>query len=239
MNPSHAPLATDAADTAPPNRAGRRLLLAGTLLGAAGAALLVRSWPAAPRPAAPDAGSGAPAAPALRWREPAGPVPAFRATGPQGRVDRQSLLGRWSLVFFGYTQCPDICPGTLGMLTEVFRLLPAELPRPGVLFLSVDPERDLPGLLAEYLPAFHPDFRGAAGTDADLAALVAHLGVRYHRHAPGPQGQYTVDHTASMFLLDPQARWRAELEPPHEPQAIARALTPLLAAVSAAAQGRS
>lgn len=150
------------------------------------------------------------------------PLPAFELASPLGPLTRDSLQGRWTFLFFGYTQCPDVCPTALSLMAELQRrLAPGE--RPGVLFVSVDPQRDTQALLAAYVPAFDPAFRGASGSDAALAALVQHLGVRYHRHPPTRPDHpdiYTVDHTASMFLIDPQVRLRGVFSPPHEPQAM-------------------
>ena len=154
-------------------------------------------------------------------------MPAFSVRTAQGELTERSLLGHWTLLFFGYTQCPDVCPGTLGMLSEALRGL-GDQPPPQVLFISVDPARDTPALLAQYVPSFDPRFVGAAGSDTGLAELVRHLGVRYERHAPGAAGQYTVDHTASVFLLDPQARLKAVFSPPHEAPAVAAALAGLI-----------
>ena len=146
------------------------------------------------------------------------PLPAFSLTSAQGPVTRDGLIGRWHFVFFGYTQCPDVCPTGLGLMAELQRRLP-ERERPGVLFVSVDPQRDTPALLGEYVPAFDPGFRGATGDDAALAPLLKHLGVMVQRHPPAQPNHpmtYTVDHTASMFLIDPQARLRGVFSPPHD-----------------------
>lgn len=146
------------------------------------------------------------------------PLPAFMLTSAQGPVTLASLIGRWHFVFFGYTQCPDVCPTGLGLMAELQRRLP-ERERPGVLFVSVDPQRDTPALLGEYVPAFDPSFRGATGDEAALAPLLKDLGVMVQRNPPAQADRpmtYTVDHTASMFLIDPQARLRGVFSPPHD-----------------------
>lgn len=146
-------------------------------------------------------------------------VPEFEARNLSGVLNRSQLMGRWSMLFFGYTQCPDICPTALTLMAEMAkRLPPAE--RPQVVFISVDPARDTPELLAAYMPSFDASFVGAAGTDAALAALVKHLGVMYERHPETQPGIYTVDHTAGMFLIDPQARLKAVFSPPHDLEAM-------------------
>ncbi|MCK6425209.1 MAG: SCO family protein [Burkholderiaceae bacterium] len=195
------------------------LLALGLVATAGGAALLMRGLR--------RSGPGEPPGPAAGMRsvtvlhdEP--PLPAFRLDSPGGPLTRDDLRGRWTFLFFGYTQCPDVCPTALGLMAELCRRLPA-VERPAVLFVSVDPARDTPELLAQYVPAFDPAFRGASGDDAALAALVRHLGVQYHRHPPGrPEHPmvYTVDHSAGMFLLDPAVRLRGVFSPPHDLEAM-------------------
>lgn len=195
------------------------LLALGLVAAGGGAALLMRGLR--------RSGPGAPPGPeadlhgATRVHDDA-PLPEFRLDSPAGIVQRNTLRGRWTFLFFGYTQCPDVCPTSLSLMAELCRRLPAA-ERPAVLFVSVDPLRDSPGLLAEYVPAFDPAFRGASGSDEALADLRRHLGLQYHRHAPARVDQpliYTVDHTASMFLVDPAVRLRAVFSPPHELEAM-------------------
>lgn len=148
------------------------------------------------------------------------PLPDFRLRSTVGPITPADLRGRWSMVFFGYTHCPDVCPTTLGMMAEVVKQLP-QAERPLVLFVSVDPARDTPELLGSFVPVFDPTFIGASGSDEQLAALTRHLGVRYDRHqAASPGGFYTVDHTVSMFLIDPQVRLKAVFSPPHQPETV-------------------
>lgn len=206
----------DAAAIDGSSRLRRGLVFVGVGALLAGAAVtykaLRRVGPGTPAQNAPLAAMGATLIPDPQ------PLPAFTLTSAQGPVTRDSLHGRWHFVFFGYTQCPDVCPTGLSLMAELQRRLP-ERERPGVLFVSVDPQRDTPALLGEYVPAFDPAFRGATGDEAALAPLVQHLGVRVQRHPP-VQAQhpmtYTVDHTASMFLIDPQARLRGVFSPPHD-----------------------
>ena len=223
--PERDPLAGAHADPSP---LPRRTLLLGAGLATLGGWLAWRSLRRVPAaPSTPDAvaPSRVGAATVLNDTQ---ELPDFRLQSPAGPLDRQWLRGRWSLVFFGYTQCPDVCPGTLGMLAEALRGLPTGQ-RPQVLFISVDADRDTPELLAQYVPSFDPAFRGAAGRDEDLVALVRHLGVHYERHAPGALGQYTVDHTASVFLIDPGVRLKALFSPPHDAAAVGASLGHLIA----------
>lgn len=199
----------------------RRSLLIGAVLVVLGGALVWGSLKRAPAQAAgplpPAASTG------VQRLDTPRALPEFSARAPGGERTLASLRGHWSVVFFGYTQCPDVCPGSLSMLAAALKKLPAQ-DRPAVLFISVDPARDTPELLAQYVPAFDPAFEGAAGTDESIAALVRSLGVVYERHAPSATGQYTVDHTASLFLVDPQTRLQAVFTPPHDADAVAAAL---------------
>jgi protein SCO1/2 len=202
------------------DRLRRGLVFVGGAVVVAGAAL---TWKSARRPGPGSVEANA--MPAQRSFTPVNdpqPLPEFTLDSPAGPVTRSSLVGGWSFIFFGYTQCPDVCPSALSLMADLHeRLAPKD--RPGVLFISVDPQRDTGELLAAYVPAFNPAFRGASGSDAALSALVGHLGVVYLRHPPSrPEHPaiYTVDHTAAMFLIDPQARLRAVFSPPHDAAAM-------------------
>lgn len=116
--------------------------------------------------------------------------------------------GKVVVVFFGYTQCPDVCPTTLAALREVRDKLGADGERLQVLFVTVDPERDTQELLAVYVPAFHPDFLGLRG-DADATAQVAkEFKIFYGKSAGKTPTSYTVDHSAGVYIFDPQGRVR-------------------------------
>ncbi len=135
---------------------------------------------------------------------------------------QDALKGHWSLAFFGYTHCPDVCPNALGMLKRVQSLLEARgEPLPRVLFVSVDPERDTPQTLAAYVAYFHPSFVGISGQDAQLQRLTRQLGILYGR-APGGEGDsYLVDHSAAIILFNPEGHYQALFNVPHDPQRIA------------------
>lgn len=152
------------------------------------------------------------------------PLPEPGLTDQLGRdfgLDR--LRGRWSLLFFGFTHCPDICPLTLATLAETRRLL-ADLPhdaQPGVVFVSVDPERDTAAALARYVGHFDPEFTGATGGGEVIEAFTRALGVAVVLGAPGDDGSYTVDHSAAVFLVNPRAELVAVFGTPHEAGVIA------------------
>jgi protein SCO1 len=118
--------------------------------------------------------------------------------------------GRWSLLFFGFTSCPDVCPNTLYQLQQVRAELAnhmAEDELPIIYLVSVDPGRDTPEKLAQYLAFFDPAFKGLTGDDRQLRALTMQLGIAYHvaEHDEG-SAEYAVDHSASLILLNPQAQ---------------------------------
>lgn len=134
-----------------------------------------------------------------------------------------SLKGHWSVMFFGFSHCPDICPTTLYDLAR-FRKSIADLPAaelPGIFLVSVDPERDTPEQLSAYVRAFDASFTGVTGEPAEIARLAAALGVAYGRE-PAEGDEYTVLHTAALFILDPEARYVAVSSAPHDMGQLAR-----------------
>jgi len=136
--------------------------------------------------------------------------------------DLQRLRGHWSFVFFGFSSCPDVCPVTMTALAQTNKLL-ASLPqglRPQVVMISVDPERDTPQRLAGYVKAFDPTFVGATGTKAAIDELAQRMGVLVAKR-PLEGDNYSVDHTSSVFLIDPDGALRALFSAPLDPQLIA------------------
>ena len=150
-------------------------------------------------------------------------VPAFSLVGTDGApVDEGFLEGRWTLAFFGFTHCPDVCPITLQVMKEVVTELESRGAEPmRVAFFTVDPKRDTPERMAEYVAFFDEDFVGVTGEVADVHALTSALGIvaAFTANESDPQ-DYGVDHTASMLLIDPELRVRAKFNPPHESGAI-------------------
>jgi protein SCO1 len=136
--------------------------------------------------------------------------------------DRARLQRRWSLLFFGFTRCPGVCPSTLAVLAQVSQRL-QDLPearRPQVVLMSVDPQHDSPSRLKTYLKSFNADFIGATGDSAQLEPLTRSLGVSVTMRAVAG-GDYTMDHTTAIFLVDPAGAWRAVFSSPHSPNVIA------------------
>lgn len=136
------------------------------------------------------------------------------------------LRGHWTVVFLGFTHCPDICPTTLAELAQAQKQW-ADLPeavRPRVLFISVDPDRDTPDHVGEYAHAFHRDTLAATADIPALEAFARSLSLVFMK-VPPPEdadpSQYSVDHSAALVVLDPQARMAGVIQPPLDPQAIA------------------
>lgn len=154
-------------------------------------------------------------------------LPHFVLTDHSGAAfDETRLRGQWSLMFFGFTHCPDVCPTTLALLADVRKRLDTVAPR--VVFVSVDPERDTPALLATYVTAFDPTIVGLTGTVPAIDEFAAALGIA-HRKIPMGADQYMVDHTAAVFVIDPEGRRSALFSPPFEPAQITSDLRRLLA----------
>jgi protein SCO1/2 len=137
--------------------------------------------------------------------------------------------GRAVVMFFGYTQCPDVCPTTMTGMTEAMKLLGEESKKVQVLFVTVDPERDTPQLLAQYVPAFHPSFIGLYGDPQTIAKTAQAFRVFYQKQPGSTPGTYTVDHTAGSYVFDPQGRLRLYVKHGEKPELIAGDLKQLLA----------
>jgi len=137
---------------------------------------------------------------------------------------QQDLSGHWTLVFFGYTNCPDICPITLNELAQAKKLSEQKSGDtfPQVLFVSVDPERDTVDILRNYVRYFDPSFTGLTGEDKMLQALTLQMGVVYMKTPAEPKSKdnYLVDHSAAILLLNPAGELQAYLQPPHSAENI-------------------
>lgn len=147
------------------------------------------------------------------------------------------LKGHWTLVFLGFTHCPDVCPTTLAELAQAqkqWEALP-DATRPRVLFVSVDPDRDTPDRTGEYAHAFHRDTLAATADVPALEAFARGLSLVFMKvpAADGaPADQYSVDHSAAMAVLDPQGRMAGVIQPPLQPRAIADDLVALTKATT-------
>jgi protein SCO1/2 len=153
----------------------------------------------------------------------------FTLEDPDGRQRTLAdFRGRAVVVFFGYTQCPDVCPATLATLAEAMKRLGPDADRVQVLFITVDPERDTAALLKQYVPAFDPHFLGLRGDAAATARTAKEFRIIYQK-VPGPTpGSYTMDHSAGSYVFDPQGRLRLFVSNGQGPDVFAHDLRELL-----------
>jgi len=135
--------------------------------------------------------------------------------------------GKVVALFFGYTHCPDVCPTTMDDLAKAVRLLGDRRGQVQVLFVTLDPERDTPQVLAQYVPSFDPDFLGLYG-DAETTAQVAReFKVFYQKQASGGRSGYTIDHSAGVYVFDKKGELRVYLSHGQRPEDIAHDFTQL------------
>lgn len=151
-------------------------------------------------------------------------IAEFRMEDQHGReFTDANLKGKWSVFFTGFTHCPDICPTTLGLLASAQKragIGPEDL---RTVFISVDPERDTPSHLAEYLAHFDPEWTGLSGEKEELDRLMASLQMAYVR-VPMGDGDYTMDHSTALVLIDPEGRMQAYFKAPQDAMELAEDL---------------
>lgn len=161
-----------------------------------------------------------------------------------GEYGIDNIKGKWSLFFFGYTHCPDVCPTELFMMAEMMRAIekdrPADFEPPQVVFVSLDPQRDTPESLQKYADFYHRSFVGVTGPQPTVDRLSQAMGVFYERvyHNNGAvltvnseedvpeklKNSYLINHSASIFLLNPAGKLHAIFAPPHDPDTMIRDL---------------
>jgi protein SCO1/2 len=177
-----------------------------------------------------NAGNAAPSLQSGTFISPPREIVDFNLQGTHGvPATKSSFANHWSVLFFGYTTCPDVCPTTLAQLSDVHKALsnlPAEL-QPQFIFVSVDPKRDTLEKLSAYLNYFSPDFIGFTGPQPQLDTLTKSLGVPVIIQ-PLQDGSYTVDHSASLFVINPQQQLAAIFSPPYEAATLTRDLRALV-----------
>ncbi len=208
-------------------------LVAGLLLGIAALAIFLvqqRLWDAAP--AAPVPATGTTEFDGIIALEPPVALPDFSLLNQQGQATRLSdLRGRFTLLTFGFTHCPDICPMTLSDFWQAREMLADQARDLHFVFISVDGARDKPAVLREYF-AFRQldDFIALTGSDAALRELGVPFGLFFEKSAEASPGNYLVNHTVGAFLLDRQSRWIRRYQFGLPPRAIVADLQALLAA---------
>ena len=139
------------------------------------------------------------------------PLPEFTLQDSAGSaVTRDTFRDHWSLLFFGFTHCPDVCPTTLQILSAARREMVAsgQRPLPRIVLVSVDPERDTPELIGKYMDYFGEDNLGVTGSLEETRKLTAALGI-YFEKQPVDDGSYTVDHSAAVLVVNPDAEFQA------------------------------
>ena len=136
------------------------------------------------------------------------------------KFTNEDLTGHWSIVFVGYTHCPDICPTTLTLMSEVHRELSSQkINPPHVIFLTIDPERDTPEIMNSYIEYFNAEFTGLTGTPENIEKFTKNLNAVY-RKAPGLGGEiskddYLMDHSSALMLINPRGNLQSILTAPH------------------------
>ena len=131
----------------------------------------------------------------------------FQLTDQHGKaVTDKNLKGKPTLIFFGYTHCPDVCPTSLFEISEVLRAMGKDADKVNAIFISVDPERDTPATMKNYLSSFDPHLEGLSGDPAEIAKVITSYRV-YAKKVPTKDGDYTMDHTALIYLMDRDGRF--------------------------------
>ena len=148
----------------------------------------------------------------------------FTLIGQDGKsITAQDLKGKPLLVFFGYTHCPDICPTTLFELSEVLHAMGKDADRINALFITVDPDRDTAAVMKDYLSSFDPHLRGATGTQQQIDVVEKEYRV-YAKKVPTKNGDYSMDHSAVVYLMDKEGRFVAPFNLKRRPAEAADAL---------------
>lgn len=172
---------------------------------------------------APAGKSAPPELQAMLWPQPR-QLQSFNLVDQhQQPFNLERLAGKWTLLFFGYTHCPDVCPMTFSVLKAVYDSLdqyPEIKSNTQVVFISVDPERDPPEHIAEYVAYFDKDFIGATGTLDAIDDFAHQLSAGYIKEPADEFGNYQVNHTGSIYLIGPQKRIHGAFAPPHQPKVI-------------------
>ena len=133
----------------------------------------------------------------------------FKLTDHTGKLRTLAdFKGKVVVLFFGYTHCPDVCPTTMGELAGAMKKLGKDAERVQVLFITIDPERDTPALLAQYVPAFHPTFLGLSGDAQATKTVASEFKIIYQKQAGKTPEQYTMDHSTGTYVFDTAGRLR-------------------------------
>jgi len=152
----------------------------------------------------------------------------FQLTDQTGQtVTDKSMQGRPSLIFFGFTHCPDVCPTTLFEMSEVLKAMGEDADRVNAYYISVDPERDTQAAMKEYLSSFDPRLKGLTGNAEEIAKVLSEYRV-YAKKVPLKDGDYTMDHTALIYLMDRDGKFVSPFNINRKPEDAASDLKPYL-----------
>ncbi len=170
------------------------------------------------------------------------PLSPFQLTDDHNKpFTNDNLKGHWSLIFFGFTHCPMLCPTTLSTLNQTYQTLAQakQQPMPQVVFVSVDPERDTSAKIRHYLISFNKSFVGATGKKANIDALTQEFNVMYAKvmaSSDAEANEYSIDHSGTVLLVDPNGQLYAVFTTPHDPQKIAADIAMITSTYQPAAQ---
>lgn len=137
---------------------------------------------------------------------------------------QKNFLNHWTLLFFGFTHCSNVCPTTLDMLNRVYSKVHTTYPDLQIVLVSLDPERDSMETLANYTKGFNPDFIGVSGKIQELRKLQSQLGIFSAREASTSESNYQIQHSSSILLINPQGKWAAIYKYGMNPEQFADAL---------------
>lgn len=196
----------------------RRIVLISILLAIMAGSTFAGLWLNRPTQADTSWGAAPPAVQAVMWPEPR-PLAEFELHDQNGEpVGPDRLTDRWSLVFFGYLDCPDVCPTSLHAMREMRRhLAERDGGPPRFVFVSVDPANDTPEDIADYLAWYDPEFIGLHGPAEQVARLADSMAVKYEEFVDD-SGRRSIDHTSSLMIVDPKGRMVGALPPPLQPE---------------------
>ena len=145
----------------------------------------------------------------------------FQLVDQDGKaVTDKSLPGKPTLIFFGFTHCPDVCPTALFEISEILRVMGKDASRVNAFFVSVDPERDTPAIMKDYIASFDPNLKALTGSPEAVAKIVSAYRV-YAKKIPLKDGDYTMDHTALIYLMDREGHFVAPFNIKRSPEAAA------------------
>ncbi len=151
-------------------------------------------------------------------------IPEFHLVNGLGQAfTNHNLKGHYSFLFFGFTHCQSICPLTMSMLTQLYAELKAEkIPLPKVVFITLDPKRDTPKIVGTYVKAFNPSFIGVSGPSVGIQQLSKQMGVVYiqAQQSKASENNYQIDHSSTLYLVNPEGRLAAIFSPPHDKASI-------------------